>query len=290
MKKKFLVAAFVGVVVVFVAVLFLKKNEVNNETPPATEVKRLKRYVAAEGKVETLPGLDVEVGSEIGGVIGSFSVREGDMVAKGALIAELRGGDIAARLNEAESALKRAVSELELAQTRLGRLSALYNGGFISQSELDDAERTFNVTKARLGEAEAGADYYKRLLEKTKIRSPIAGKVIHKYLEEGESVGTDTPLVAVADLSSVRINAEVDETDIGRVHVGGTAEVTSDAYPGEVFSGRVVEISDYVGVRSVKPNNPAKNVDMKVVEVRVGLEGRTPLKLGMTVDVKIMPE
>jgi len=65
--------------------------------------------------------------------------------------------------------------------------------------------------------------------------------------------------------------------------------VTSDAYPGTTFKGEIQEISDYVGPRKVKPNNPAKNLDMKVIQVKILLKEKTPFKLGMTVDVRIIP-
>jgi len=82
----------------------------------------------------------------------------------------------------------------------------------------------------------------------------------------------------------------VDETDTGRVHVGDRASVTSDAYPGKVFNGRVRQIADYAGARRVKPSNPAVNLGLKVVQVKIGLDEPSPFKLGMTVDVKILPQ
>lgn len=94
-------------------------------------------------------------------------------------------------------------------------------------------------------------------------------------------------IVAVADVEKIRVNAEVDETDIGKLKTGNHVEITTYAYPGKVFKGVVKEIADYAGFRSVTPNNPAKNRDMKIVQVKIELSEKTPLKLGMTVDVKI---
>jgi multidrug resistance efflux pump len=105
----------------------------------------------------------------------------------------------------------------------------------------------------------------------------------------GEVVMPEKPIAAIADTSQLRINAEVDETDSGRLHLGDPVEVTAYAYPGKVYRGRVEEIADYVGKREIKPNNPAVNLGLKIIQVKIALLEATPLKLGMTVDVRIMP-
>lgn len=302
---------------------------------------KIRKYVAAEGKVEAMPGHEVEIGSEIEGRIAEFSVKEGDFIEKGGLIARLENSDIQAKLKEAEgelsvakaklkevasgyreeeikraaASLERTIAEREEAETVLERYKNLYKDGVVSKGLLDEKERVFKVTEARVKESEeekrllekgpkaetlklhedtvkrteATVEYYKELLRKTYITAPISGKVIHKYLEEGEVIIREIYLAAIADVEKIRINAEVDETDIGRIKVGDHAEVTSDAYPGKVFEGEIQEIYDYVGIRRITPNNPVKNLDMKVVQVKIGLKEKTPFKIGMTTDVKIIP-
>ncbi len=181
---------------------------------------------------------------------------------------------------------------------------------------LDDSENTYKVASARVKEAEEGrrllekgpkeetlrlledsvkkaeasVEYSKRVVEKTVITAPISGKVIHKYLEEGEMVTEDIPILTIADVEKIRINAEVDETDMGLIHIGDHVDITSDAYMEKVFNGEIQDIAGYVGVREFKPNNPAKNLDMKIIKVKIKFLEKTPLKLGMTVDVKITPK
>ncbi len=303
------------------------------------------RYVSAEGKVEALPGAEVEVGSEITGRIERFFVKEGDFVKKGALIAILENRDIKARLREAgtqvavararlaevasgsreeeigkaAASLDGAVAEMHLTSVELERYERLHRQGMVSQADLDQKKAAYKVSLSRVKEAEeaktllekgpkqetlklnedmvkqaeATEEYYRRLLDKTSIKAPISGKVIRKYAEEGELVNlvsAETMLAAIADMGSVRVNAEVDETDAGKIKVGDPADVTSDAYPGKTFNGEIEEMADYVGVRKVKPNNPVKNLDMKVVQVKIKLKEKTPLRLGMTVDVRIAME
>ena len=148
-------------------------------------------------------------------------------------------------------------------------------------------EETIKLFEDSVKRTEASVEYYENTLEKTYIKSPISGKVIHKYLEEGEMVIEEVPLVAIADVEKIRISAEVDETDVAKIKIGDPVEIKSDAYSGRVFSGEIVDIADYVGKREIRPNNPARNLDMKVIQVKVGLSEKTPLKIGMTVDVRI---
>lgn len=340
--RKTLVAAGVIAALAACYVLFFNQGSSGAKTDAAPKVALVK-YVAAEGKVEAIPGFEVEVGSEVEGKIAELFKEEGDTIRKGELVARMENSDIRAKLNEAEAevvlakarlrevaagsraeeirgskaVVEGAIADLETAKKELERYDKLFMTGAVSKSNLDEKERVYRVAAAKVKEAEeqerlleqgprsetlrynedaviraeATAEYYRRLLEKTYIASPISGKVIRRYLHRGEMINKDTQpfFIAVADLDRVRINAEADETDVGKIHIGDPVEIVSYAYPDKVFKGKVSEISDYAGIRKVTPNNPAKNRDMKVVQVKIGLDEKTPLRLGMTVDVRIKP-
>ncbi|TAN44221.1 MAG: HlyD family secretion protein [Nitrospirae bacterium] len=342
MRKTFAAAGLIAVLAAGYVLFFYHGNSsAKIETAPmAVPVK----YVAAEGKVESVPGYEVEVGSEMDGRIVELYKKEGDQIIKGELIARIENSDIRAKIDEAEAevaltkaklrevaagarteeisksraALEGAVADMETARKELDRYDKLFSSGAVSRSNLEEKERIFRVSAARVREseeqerllvkgpraetlrynedavrrAEATAGYYRKLLEKTYISSPISGKVIRRYLHRGEMINRDTQpfVITVADLDRIRINAEADETDVGKIHIGDPAEIVSYAYPDRTFKGRVSEISDYAGTRKVTPNNPAKNRDMKVVQVKISLDEKTPLRLGMTVDVRVMPK
>lgn len=228
---------------------------------------------------------------------------------------EVASGSRAEEIRKASATLEAALADEELEGKNLKRSEELFGKGLIARSDLDERERAMKVASAKVKEAgeskkllqkgakretvklhedsveeaRASVEYYRRLLDKTVIRSPIDGRVIEKYLDEGEIVIPETPIITVADVENIRINAEVDETDSGKVNIGDPVDITSDAYPGRVFKGEIEEIADYVGSRKIKPNNTAKNLDMKVLQVKVALKEKTPLKIGMTVDVRITP-
>lgn len=228
---------------------------------------------------------------------------------------EVESGSRAEEIRKATAALEAAEADAELAGKNLRRAEELFGKGLLARSDFDERERGLKVASAKVKEAEetkrllekgprretirlnqdaveqarASVEYYRMLLDKTVIRSPIDGRVIEKYLDEGEIVIPETPIITVADVENIRVNAEVDETDSGKVNIGDPVEITSDAYPGKTFKGEVEEIAGYVGSRKIKPNNTAKNLDMKVLQVKVALKEKTPLKIGMTVDVRISP-
>ncbi|MBI5885042.1 MAG: efflux RND transporter periplasmic adaptor subunit [Deltaproteobacteria bacterium] len=239
----------------------------------------------------------------------------GELAAARARLAEVASGARVEELQKAGAALDANRAEAVRAKADYERASELHRQGLLPDAAFDEraaangtagarvreAEAEFRVLMAgpkketirfheeSVKRAEATVDYYMSLLDKTIIRSPIDGRVIRKDLEEGESVVPETPILAVADINALRVNAEVDETDAGRIHLGDPVSVASDAFPERVYAGVVDEIADYVGPRGVRPNNPAKNLDMKVIQVKIRLIDKTPFKIGMTVDIKITP-
>jgi ABC exporter DevB family membrane fusion protein len=340
MKKIIIIA---GMILLVTAAYFIFSKDRDNASKTDSPHISVKKYVAAEGKVEAMHGFEVEVGSEIDGKIAEFFVEEGDVVEKGKLIARMENRDIEAKLKEAmaelevarsrlkevasgareeeikkaTASLAAAAADMEFAKMSLQRNKELFSEGLVTGEVLDEKEMALKVAEARVREAEeeerllkkgpkqetiklnedavksaaANVEYYKKVLEKTFITAPISGKVIRKYLQAGEMLSKEMliSIVAIADVEKIWINAEVDETDVGRFRMGDPVEVKSDAYPGKVFSGEIREISDYVGPRKVKPNDPARNMDMKVVHAKIALKEKTPFRLGMTVDVRILP-
>ncbi len=347
MRKKYLIGAVLLAAGIALTVgIATRKNpgQGQHKGQEKTTVADDVRHVAAEGKIESLPGFEVEVGSEIEGRIAEFPVEEGDLVRKGALIARMEDRDILAKLKEAEAeaAAARAkyrevasgsrAEEVRKAEAVCARASAdaatagkeaeryrrLHEKGIVSRSAYEEWERVAEVAAARQREAdedlalvrqgpkqdtvtyyldsarraESAVEYYRTLRDKAVIAAPISGRVIRKYLQRGEMVSREvTPnLVAIADIEKIRVNAEVDETDVARFRTGDPAEITTYAYPGRTFRGTVQEIADYAGLRKVTPNNPVKNRDMKIVQVKVAFSEKTPFRLGMTVDVRIIPK
>ena len=336
MKRSWIAASFAALVAVGALVVLTHRQSPSPPPGPAAGPAR----VAAEGKVEAMPGYDVDLSSgELNGKVERIAVKEGDAVRAGQVVAimqneelkaavqraegelavarsklvEVRAGARAEEIREATAAWEGAHATLQEAGSQLKRYRGLREQGMVSAATLDERQRIYDAARAsaeqaeqrkRLLEAgpraetvilyenqvrlaEAALAYNRRLLDKTYVRSPIAGTVIQRYLDEGEGVTPEIPILGIADLDRIWVNVEVDETDIGKVKLGDAVEVSSDAYRGTIFKGRVNQIANYAGGRKIRPSNPAVNLGLKVVQVKIELLDKTPLRLGMTVDVKI---
>jgi ABC exporter DevB family membrane fusion protein len=158
-----------------------------------------------------------------------------------------------------------------------------------SLAQVHEAEAELKRTESHVLQVRAEVDHMQAVMKTTVVESTAPGKVTRKLVEPGEAVDVGMPLLVVGDVRKIIVKAEVDETEIGKLALGQTAAITADAYPGRVFPGTVYEMSQAVGKRRIRPEDPTRMQDMKVLETKIEVtEHGSDLKLGMTVDVKIL--
>ena len=250
--------------------------------PPAATSR-----VAAEGRVVAYPGAEVVVGTDLAGTVVILKVQEKERVRKGQLLAELRSDDYRAALAEARARVTEADAEIRLAESELERARALWETSVGSRQALDKAERDVETARARRTTAAATAERLDAVLAKTRILSPIDGVVIARHAQPGETLEAGMKIVTVADLTKTRIEAELDEFDAGRVRLGDAVRVTAEGYDAAAWRGKVEEIPDSVVGRRLKPQDPGKPEDTRVLLVKIALLEQTPLKLGQRVEIRI---
>ena len=198
-----------------------------------TEVVRmdLKSTVSATGTIR--PVHSVEVSSKITARIKSVLVKENDEVTAGQTVALLDGKDYEAKRDQAQYKVTNT-------RAKYDRVSYLYSIGADTQEQLEDARLNYDTAVSSLSEAESD-------MNEMTITAPMSGVVVGEPKTAGTMAvqGSDNPTVImrIADLSSKRIQAKVDETDIGNVKVGQTATFTVDSYTGRTFTARVSKIS-----------------------------------------------
>jgi HlyD family secretion protein len=213
-----------------------------------------------------------------------------------------------ASVEEAEVIVKNARLEME-------RRQELYGSGDVSREEADRAERELRTAEARLkaatqrhslvnavareedrskaeaavAQARAQLQEASALLEKTFIRSPLTGVVLRKHLKAGEhaAASPDMPIVTVADVRTLRVRVDVDETDIGKLRLGQRVYVTAGAYGEKKFWGRVIRIGQVLGLKNVRTDLPTERVDTKILETLVELDDNHDLYPGLRVDAFI---
>lgn len=212
----------------------------------------LATVVKATGIVKPMVGAEVKVGSRVSGVVQRLFVRVGDSVKKGQLLAELDVHDLQAKRDAAAAAVAQAEANLRYTETDLRRKRELRAAQLLPPSDLDVAQQAFSVAQQQCAQARANLDYAGTQLEYARIVAPISGTVSSVSTQEGETVAAQfnaPTFVTLLDLNRLEVQAYVDETDIGRVRTGESAQFTVDTYPDQPFEGRVVAIYPQAQIR-----------------------------------------
>jgi len=255
--------------------------------PAAAESRAPLAGVAAEGRVVAYPGAEVTIGADAIGRLLRVNVEEGDIVKKGQVLAEIDASDLVASRDEAKARLEEAVAERQLAQLNADRQMRLFAEGVLPAHDRDAASRDVEITQARIETAHASIRRLDATIAKTRLIAPIAGTVTSRIVNAGQMVDRGDPAFIVADLNRLRIEGEAHEADADRVAIGAEVEIRADGFPGTSFHGRVEEIPGSVTLRRIKPQDPARPTDVRVLALKVAFDGKTPLKLGSTVDLVI---
>lgn len=200
--------------------------------------------VTATGTVE--PITIVEVGTQVSGIIDKIYVDFNSYVKKGQLIAEMDKVTLQSELASKQSSLASSKTEFEYQQKNYARSKSLYAKKLISDADFETATYSYQKAKNTYEGNKADLVKVKRNLGYATITSPIDGVVISRAVEEGQTVaaGFSTPtLFTIAkDLTQMEVIANVDEADIGQVGEGQRVSFTVDAYPNDVFEGKVTQV------------------------------------------------
>ena len=243
--------------------------------------------ILAEGHVVAYPDAEVVVGAEMTGTVMRVLVREKSVVHKGDLLISFRGDEIRASAQEAVARVNEADAELMLIEQEKLHLNRLAEKPSVPNETGDKLKARWNAARARRAAAVA---VYKRIeaeFTRTRIRAPIDGVVISRTVNPGETVNLGAPLLRIVDLKRLRVEAEIDEYDIPRCAVGAGATITAPGHSGQSWPGTIEEIADALIPRRIRPEDPGRPTDTRVLPVRIALGSSTPLKLGQRVEVRI---
>jgi HlyD family secretion protein len=294
----------IGVVVLLLVVVSnLKRAGGAQVAVQAGVVKKgtISATVRAPGRVQ--PETQVKLSANVPGQVALLSVKEGDRVRKGQFLLQIDDTQYRAQVREAKAALAAARSNLRLAEAALEqseaswkRKESLFAQKLVSPEELDQARTQRNSDQARVDanredveRSQATLQVSEDNLRKTRFEAPIAGTITQLSIERGEIavIGTmnnpGTVILTVADLSQMKVEADVDETDVSAVRLGQTAEVKVDALPDTTLTGRVSEIANSPSIENQETQEQQTNFKVDV------MIDNPPaiLRPGMTADVEI---
>jgi HlyD family secretion protein len=242
--------------------------------------------VVAEGRVVAYPGAEVTIGTDVDGTIARLTVNEKDHVKRGETIAIIQADDTRAALGVARARVGEADADIRLYQSEVARAQNLFQVDIGSKQAWEKADRDLDAARARRASASAEVARLEALVAKTVITSPIDGAVITSHVQAGETIAAGDAIVTVADLSKTRIETEIDEFDVARMKLGASVQIAAEGFARE-WRGTIEEIPDSVVNRRIKPQDPSKPIDTRVLLVKVAFAEPTPLKLGQRVEVKI---
>jgi len=258
----------------------------NAEKPPeytTVSVARgdLTQVVTATGNLQ--PVLNVSVSSQISGIVSKVLVDWNTPVKEGQLLAELDPSSYQTALEQADGQLANAKANYTLMKVTADRQRGLFQQKLISQGDLDTAEAQLAQAEAQVKIQQANYETAKVNLDRCKIYSPIAGSVILRSVDPGNTVAASlaapTLFQIANDLTSMQIDAAISEADIGNVKEKQVVNFTVDAYPNRQFRGVVSQIR----------NTPKTSQNVVIYDTMIDVHNRD-LKLlnGMTANVSVV--
>ncbi|NND73313.1 MAG: efflux RND transporter periplasmic adaptor subunit [Rhodothermales bacterium] len=225
---------------------FLSDGESETRSFRFVTVERgnLESVVSSTGTLEAVT--TVQVGTQVSGIINKIYVDFNDNVRKGQIIAQLDTSLLSSAVEDAQATIARNEAQLNQAQLEFERTERLFANQVVTEIEHNAAKYTYEVAVANLKSAEINMKRAQQNLEYATIYAPMAGKVIERNVDVGQTVAASLSapqLFLIAnDLSKMQILASVDESDIGAIKEGMAGRFTVQAYPDEEFMGTVRQV------------------------------------------------
>lgn len=208
------------------------------------EKQNISTSITATGTIE--PVTEVEVGTQVSGIIDKIYVDYNSVVHKGQVIAELDKTNLLSELASSQSNLSNAQATLNYQTSNYKRYQTLFEKGLVSANDYENAKLTYEQAVQQVKIQQQNVQKAQTNLGYATITSPIDGIVLSKEVEEGQTVAsamtTPTLFIIAQDLTDMRVIADIDEADIGGVKEGQRVTFTVDAYPDDIFEGEVTQV------------------------------------------------
>lgn len=240
------------------------------------------------------PVKNVQVGSQISGIINDIRVDFNSQVKEGDIIAQIDPATLKSNLQQSEADLANAKASLELAQVNYNRAKELRKGDLIPQADLDQSLATLHQAEASVQMRTATVDKSRVDLSHATIYAPISGVVISRNVDVGQTVAasfsTPTLFQIANDLSKMEIDAMVSEADVGGVADGQKVSFTVDAFPNRQFEGKVRQVRfNPTTNQNVVTYTTVVDVENKDLKLRPGMTANATIITAQKTDVVRLP-
>jgi RND family efflux transporter MFP subunit len=237
----------------------------------ATDVVQVKMVeittgLAISGPIKAVNSAFIK--ARVAGELQGLTVREGDFVKAGQVIARVDSTEFQARVRQAQQQAESAKGQVDIAKRSFDNNRSLVEQGFISKTALDASIATLASAEASYRAAQAGADVASKSLDDTVLRAPIAGQIAQRLAQPGERVAIDVRIVEIVDLSRLEVEASLSAADSLSVKVGQTATLTLEG-ASQPLKSKVVRI------------NPSAVAGSRAVLAYLGIENPAGLRQGL---------
>ncbi len=254
---------------------------INKET-----IKEIKEFTGT-----IYPSYQYIIAPKVSGRLEKITKRIGDFVHENEIIATIDDSEYQQALLEAQANLSiaqinltEASSQFELADLELNRIKSLNEKGFVSQSDLEDANAAFisarsevNLSNAQIEQRKAALKLAEIKLSYTVLKSSRSGFVGERFSDEGSLLTSNSPIVSIVGIDTVIIRSNLIEKIYAKIKVGQIAEIETDAFPGEIFNGKVSGVA------------PILKEDSRMAEMEIEVDNQShTLKPGMFCKIYIV--
>lgn len=208
------------------------------------------------------------VKARVAGELLGLTVREGDSVKAGQVIARVDSTEFQARVRQAQQQAEAAKAQVDIARRSYENNRSLVNQGFISQTALESSSASLASAEASYRAAQAGADVATKSLDDTVLRAPISGQVAQRLAQPGERVAVDARIVEIVDLSRLELEASLSASDSLQVRVGQSAQLSVEG-SASTLSAKVTRV------------NPSAVAGSRAVLAYLALEPNAALRQGL---------
>jgi len=228
--------------------------------------RELSQGIAISGSLKAVNSAFVKV--RVAGELQGLTLREGDAVKAGQVLARVESTEYKARVRQAQQQAESAKAQVDIAKRTFENNRSLVDQGFISSTALETSSASLAAAQANYQAAQAGADVAAKALDDTVLRAPISGVVAQRLAQSGERVGVDAKVLEIVDLGKLELEASLGATDSMQVRVGQTASLQIEGTSKPV-TARVVRI------------NPTTAAGSRAVLVYLSIDSASGLRQGL---------
>jgi len=260
-----------------------QKNEKDVKSTPRSvniaevESHNLPIVISSVGRL--LPNREVVLSSQVSGIVQAYNADTGDAIKANTIVVALDPTDYQLALREAKANLLSVRARYAAAKNSFMRAVKLLPEKVITTEAYEKIEAEYKSSQAAVSQVEAAVDINQRRLDKTVIKAPFDGLVTSRLVEKGQNINIGDPVMAIADMQSMRVKIHVNERDYVYLDKDDEVAVLVEAYPDASFSGQV----DRIGVKA-NPNTNTFEVEILVANSNLVFKAGLTATVNITID------